>query len=51
MTRPSKICPNWDFLFENIPSGNPAIKATCKGIFFSWKLFSKLAKQCPGGVV
>jgi hypothetical protein len=22
--RPSKICPNWDFWFENKPSGNPA---------------------------
>jgi hypothetical protein len=22
--RPSKIYPNWDFWFENIPSGNPA---------------------------
>jgi hypothetical protein len=21
--RPSKIYPNWDFWFENIPSGNP----------------------------
>jgi hypothetical protein len=24
---PSKIYPNWDFWFENIPSGNPA--TTC----------------------
>jgi hypothetical protein len=23
-TRHSKIYPNWDFWFENIPSGNPA---------------------------
>jgi hypothetical protein len=21
--RPSKMCPNWDFWFENKPSGNP----------------------------
>jgi hypothetical protein len=24
--RPSKIYPNWDFGFENIPSGKPATK-------------------------
>jgi hypothetical protein len=24
--RPSKIYPNWDFLFENKPSGNPVIR-------------------------
>jgi hypothetical protein len=24
IVRPSKIYPNWDFWFENIPSGNPA---------------------------
>jgi hypothetical protein len=24
ISRPSKIYPNWDFWFENIPSGNPA---------------------------
>jgi hypothetical protein len=23
IARPSKIYPNWDFWFENIPSGNP----------------------------
>jgi hypothetical protein len=23
ISRPSKIYPKWDFLFENIPSGNP----------------------------
>jgi hypothetical protein len=23
--RPSKIYPNWDFWYENIPSGNPNI--------------------------
>jgi hypothetical protein len=23
VARPSKIFPNWDFRFENIPSGNP----------------------------
>jgi hypothetical protein len=23
--RSSKICPNWDFWFENIPSGNPGL--------------------------
>jgi hypothetical protein len=22
---PSKIYPNWDFWFENLPSGNPAL--------------------------
>jgi hypothetical protein len=25
--RPSKIYPNWDFWFENMPSGNPAWQA------------------------
>jgi hypothetical protein len=25
IARPSKIYPNWDFWFENIPSGNPAV--------------------------
>jgi hypothetical protein len=24
IARPSQIYPNWDFGFENIPSGNPA---------------------------
>jgi hypothetical protein len=23
--RPYKICPNWDFWFENKPSGNPGL--------------------------
>jgi hypothetical protein len=23
IARPSKIYPNWDFWFENVPSGNP----------------------------
>jgi hypothetical protein len=26
--RPSKIYPNWDFWFENKPSGNPAVETT-----------------------
>jgi hypothetical protein len=26
VARPSKIYPNWDFWFENIPSGNPDIE-------------------------
>jgi hypothetical protein len=25
IARPSKIYPNWDFWFENMPSGNPAL--------------------------
>jgi hypothetical protein len=25
---PSKIYPNWDFWYENIPSGNPAFQAS-----------------------
>jgi hypothetical protein len=25
VARPSKIYPNWDFWFENMPSGNPAL--------------------------
>jgi hypothetical protein len=31
ITRPSKIDPKWDFWFENIPSGNPALE---KKVFF-----------------
>jgi hypothetical protein len=27
IARSTKIYPNWDFWFENIPSGNPALKA------------------------
>jgi hypothetical protein len=27
IARPFKIYPNWDFLFENMPSGNPDVKA------------------------
>jgi hypothetical protein len=27
ITRPSKIYPNWDFWFENKPSGNPDLEA------------------------
>jgi hypothetical protein len=26
IARSSKIYPNWDFWFENLPSGNPEIK-------------------------
>jgi hypothetical protein len=28
VARPSKIYPNWDFLFVNIPSGNPVVAAS-----------------------
>jgi hypothetical protein len=28
--RPSKINPNWDFWFENKPSGNPEIESLAK---------------------
>jgi hypothetical protein len=31
--RPSKIYPNWDFGFENKPSGNPVLN---DGRNFSW---------------
>jgi hypothetical protein len=27
IARPSKIYPNWDFWFENIPSGNTGLRA------------------------
>jgi hypothetical protein len=27
IARPSKIYPNWDFWFENMPSGNPALES------------------------
>jgi hypothetical protein len=37
IARPSKICPNWDFWFENMPSGNPGLDT-----FVTW-LFSKAA--------
>jgi hypothetical protein len=26
IARPYKMYPNWDFWFENIPSGNPALE-------------------------
>jgi hypothetical protein len=26
--RPYKICPNWDYWFENKPSGNPDVLLT-----------------------
>jgi hypothetical protein len=32
--RPYKIYPNWDFWFENVPSGNPASR---KEFFMLWK--------------
>jgi hypothetical protein len=37
ITRPSKIYPNWDFWFENIPSGNPVLERTRN--LFIFKLF------------
>jgi hypothetical protein len=30
IARPFKIYPNWDFWFENMPSGNPAGERLCK---------------------
>jgi hypothetical protein len=33
--RPSKIDPNWDFWFENKPSGNPGLNAPSKESPFS----------------
>jgi hypothetical protein len=35
--RPSKIYPNWDFWFENKPSGNPASSASVARHHFSCK--------------
>jgi hypothetical protein len=29
IARPSKIYPNWDFGFQDMPSGNPALQSTC----------------------
>jgi hypothetical protein len=29
LARHSQIYPNWDFWFENIPSGNPAANEYC----------------------
>jgi hypothetical protein len=34
IARPSKIYPNWDFWFENMPSGNPG-----QGNSFNIKMF------------
>jgi hypothetical protein len=33
LSRPTKIYPNWDFGFENIPSGNPGFDSRF-GAFF-----------------
>jgi hypothetical protein len=38
---PSKIYPNRDFWFENLPSGNPAGKAALKKVI-SWKFAETL---------
>jgi hypothetical protein len=35
--RPSEIYPNWDFLLENKPSGNPALDMTQRNVFNSQK--------------
>jgi hypothetical protein len=40
--RPSKIYPNWDFWFENIPSGNTGLNV-CENLFSGER--QTLAKQ------
>jgi hypothetical protein len=42
IARPPKIYPNWDFWFENKPSGNPVLK---KFFFFRKKVTNAL-KSC-----
>jgi hypothetical protein len=37
--RPSEIDPNWDFWFENKPSGNPAFSCCCQKVNDLIKLF------------
>jgi hypothetical protein len=42
----SKIYPNWDFWFENIPSGNPGIRTSeCIGPFVAFRL-GRLCHRC-----
>jgi hypothetical protein len=44
VARPSKIYPNWDFWFENRPSGNPGYLHEMK----SW--LAELARKLSGTV-
>jgi hypothetical protein len=37
ISRTSKIFPNWDFLFQNIPTGNPGVGGIFKADFFKEK--------------
>jgi hypothetical protein len=42
---PSKIYPNWDFGFENVPSGNPAV-AKRKAMFQRhWPFFQEPERE------
>jgi hypothetical protein len=40
LARPSKIYPNMDFWFENMPSGNPGLRN------FDSRFFEALARYC-----
>jgi hypothetical protein len=35
--KPSKIYPNWDFGFENMPSGNPGLMSSFRALK-DWKI-------------
>jgi hypothetical protein len=41
IARPSKIYPNWDFWFENIPSGNPGSLRAISDFSFSLPVLAK----------
>jgi hypothetical protein len=43
--KPCKMYPNWDFWFENIPSGNPAVHSRSKQIGFYLRNGDSIA-QC-----
>jgi hypothetical protein len=45
IARPSKIYPNWDFWFENIPSGNPGSLRAISDFSFSLPVLAKKTLQ------
>jgi hypothetical protein len=49
VTRLAKIYPNWDFLFKNIPSGNPGTQDPTWNHFYTKGFFAAFVSYGKNG--
>jgi hypothetical protein len=45
IARPSKNYPNWEFWFENMPSGKPGLREPNIGVSFAFLITARAASK------